>query len=495
VSSVRPLPTPREEFAAPPRQRQIFCNRTLNLRAIRAVGYDMDYTLIHYRIEEWELRAYEHLRQKLLGLGWPVEELRFDPLLIVRGLVVDTELGNLVKANRFGYVKRAFHGTRRLGFEEQRSHYSRTLVDLNEPRFQFLNTLFSLSEACMYAQLVDLLDAGRIQGVLGYTDLYRTVRTSIDEAHMEGQLKAEIIADPDRFVELDPDLPLALLDQRRAGKKLLLITNSEWDYTRAMMRYAFEGYLPSGMTWRELFDLIIVSAGKPSFFSVPNPIFQVVNEDGLLRPSPWGIRSGGIFLGGNAAMVEAYVGVSGDEILYVGDHLYTDVRVSKSVSRWRTALVLRELEADLAAVAAFEPEQQRLTTLMRQKERLEYESCQLRLGLQRKRVGYGPAPSTSVGALERRLAALREEIEDLDARISPLASAAAVLSNPNWGPLMRAGNDKSHLARQVERHADIYTSRVSNFLFQTPFGYLRSPRGSLPHDPEPGAGAAEEEQG
>ena len=47
---------------------------------------------------------------------------------------------------------------------------------------------------------------------------------------------------------------------------------------------------------------------------------------------------------------------------------------------------------------------------------------------------------------------------------------------------MRAGNDKSHLARQVERYADIYTSRVSNFLYQTPFVYLRSPRGSLPHD-------------
>ena len=54
--------------------------------------------------------------------------------------------------------------------------------------------------------------------------------------------------------------------------------------------------------------------------------------------------------------------------------------------------------------------------------------------------------------------------------------------NPRWGLLMRAGNDKSHLARQVERSADIYTSRVSNFLSETPFAYLRAPRGSLAHD-------------
>jgi len=35
----------------------------------------------------------------------------------------------------------------------------------------------------------------------------------------------------------------------------------------------------------------------------------------------------------------------------------------------------------------------------------------------------------------------------------------------------------------VERYADVYTSRVSNFLHASPFVYLRSPRGSLPHDP------------
>ena len=48
---------------------------------------------------------------------------------------------------------------------------------------------------------------------------------------------------------------------------------------------------------------------------------------------------------------------------------------------------------------------------------------------------------------------------------------------------MRAGNDKSQLARQIERYADVYTSRVANLLYATPFAYLRSVRGSLPHDP------------
>ena len=77
---------------------------------------------------------------------------------------------------------------------------------------------------------------------------------------------------------------------------------------------------------------------------------------------------------------------------------------------------------------------------------------------------------------------ISEETQELDARVAPLAKAAGEMGNPTWGPLMRAGNDKSLFARQVERYADIYTSRVSNFLAQTPFAYLRAARGSLPHD-------------
>ena len=49
------------------------------------------------------------------GSGWAVEELVFDPEMVTRGLVIDTELGYLVKANRFGCVKRARHGTQMLG--------------------------------------------------------------------------------------------------------------------------------------------------------------------------------------------------------------------------------------------------------------------------------------------------------------------------------------------------------------------------------------------
>ncbi len=466
-----------------PAERGLFCNRTLNFRSIRAIGYDMDYTLIHYRVEEWERIAYEHIRRGLLADGWPVGDLEFDPAMVIRGLVIDTELGNLVKANRFGFNKKALHGTRPLDHAEQRQVYERTIVDLHEPRWVFLNTLFSLSEGCMYAQLVDLLDQRKLPGVLGYDGLYKKVRHTLDTAHMEGRLKAEILADPERFVVLDPETALALLDQKHAGKRLMLITNSEWSYTVAMMGYAFDRFLPGAMTWRDLFDVVIVGARKPEFFTTRSPFFEVATDEGLLRPAVGRLRPGTAYLGGSAREVERALGISGDEILYVGDHMFGDVHVTKNVLRWRTALILRELEHEVRALAAFRSEELLLAEQMREKERLEARLSDTRLRLQRKTAGYGPPVAESAEALAREATLLRERLVALDAEIAPRARASSALSNPVWGLLMRAGNDKSHLARQVERYADVYTSRVSNFLLATPFVYLRSQRGSLPHDP------------
>ena len=96
-------------------------------------------------------------------------------------------------------------------------------------------------------------------------DLYELVRETMDAAHLEGELKAEIVAEPERFVVLDPALPRALLDLKQAGKKLFLATNSEWHYTAPMISYVLDRYL-QGSRWRDLFDLVIVQAKKPGFF-------------------------------------------------------------------------------------------------------------------------------------------------------------------------------------------------------------------------------------
>jgi 5'-nucleotidase len=467
-----------------PHERGLFCNRTLNMRSIRAIGYDMDYTLVSYHVREWERLAFDHAKRRLGAEGFPVADLAFRPEDVIRGLVIDTKLGNLCKANRFGYVKRAVHGTTPIPFDELRQAYGRTIVDLKEKRWVFLNTLFSLSEAAIYGQLVDRYDQKLLPNVEGYADLYERARRAVDMSHAEGQLKAEIVAKPDPYVEIDPDAALALLDQRAAGKLVILVTNSEWGFTNEMMTYAYDRYLPAGKKWRDLFDLVVVAANKPGFFSVRAPVLEVVSEDGLLRPV-LAMKRGGVYHGGNASMVEQCLEMAGDEILYVGDHIWGDVHVSKSVLRWRTALVLRELEDEIAATNTARPDLDALPTLMEEKEHLERAYNLAKLETMRRKSGYG-TPSTATDAdLQHVMQATRAAIQKIDEAVAPLARRASEVGNTLWGPLLWAGNDKSLITKQLEKSADIYTSRVSNFALATPFVYLRSPRGSLPHDAAP----------
>ncbi len=452
------------------------------MRSIEAIGFDMDYTLIHYRAEAWEQAAYEHLRGSLVKKGWPVKKLRFDPDAVILGLVLDLEHGNLVKANRFGFVKQAMHGTQALDFDKRRALYSRSLVDLREPRWAFLNTLFSMSEACMYAQLVDLLDKGALAKNMSYAGLHRVVRDNLDLAHMEGSLKARIMARPEDYVVLDETLPLVLQDFKQAGKKLLLITNSEWSYTQHMMAYAFDQYLPAGQTWRDLFDLVVVSARKPAFFAGRNPFFKIIDQDGRLLPQQGALEPGAAYLGGDAGQVEAHLGLTGEQILYVGDHIFADVNVSKNLLRWRTALIIRDLEAELDALESNLSRRDGIAKLMKEKEQAEHSMVHMRLELQRHKQNYGPKPKTPPSKLRQKVQSLKSRIQGIDDKLSPLLKEQGKMHNSHWGLLLRTGNDKSHLARQIEGNADLYTSRVSNLGSITPFGFLRSPRTSLPHD-------------
>jgi len=54
--------------------KHIFCNRSLNMKNIVAVGFDMDYTLAQYKPETFESLAYQGTIKKLVyDLGYPRE--------------------------------------------------------------------------------------------------------------------------------------------------------------------------------------------------------------------------------------------------------------------------------------------------------------------------------------------------------------------------------------------------------------------------------------
>jgi len=351
----------RTPLDTPP--RGVFCTRSLDLKDIKCIGYDMDYTLIDYKMEVWEERAYHYSKEELQAKGFPVRGLQFNPELVCRGLIVDKENGNVLKVDRFGYVRRAMHGTRMLSRSETFEQYGRDQVDvdLRSDRWAFLNTLFSVSEGCLNAQLVDRFDSDswdteceppfNKDRCSNYAQLFRAVSRALFRAHVQSTLKSEVINEIERFVNFDPDMVEALLDQRKAGKQLALITNSDWVYTSTLMQVAYEPFLPDGMKWWQLFDLVIVSACKPDFFSeARRPSYEIATPDGMLR-EVIRFKRGGWYAGGNARMLEKVLGCRGEEVLYVGDHIFTDVNMAKKGLSWRTCMILQELEREVMGLA------------------------------------------------------------------------------------------------------------------------------------------------
>jgi hypothetical protein len=86
----------------------VFCNRELRLDNLKAVGFDMDYTLAQYQQPAFDKLAFDGAKEKLVkSLGYPEEVLEFeyDHTYWVRGLIIDTQRGNFLKIDRHKYVR------------------------------------------------------------------------------------------------------------------------------------------------------------------------------------------------------------------------------------------------------------------------------------------------------------------------------------------------------------------------------------------------------
>jgi hypothetical protein len=72
-----------KQISSLPEKRQlstndVFCNRELRFDAIRAIGFDMDYTLAQYQQPAFDQLAFDGAKEKLVkSLGYPDEVLNF----------------------------------------------------------------------------------------------------------------------------------------------------------------------------------------------------------------------------------------------------------------------------------------------------------------------------------------------------------------------------------------------------------------------------------
>lgn len=473
-----------------PRRCRVYANRNLELDRVQLVGFDMDYTLALYDQPRMEMLSVAATIDKLVALkGYPesIRGLTYDSRFGIRGLVIDREHGNIIKPDRYGSPGRAYHGRTPIGREQLTELYHKQRIRLSSERFAFIDTLFALPEAVMYASIVEYFDANP-QLARPYPQVWDEIRECIDLAHRDGAMKNIIVKDLPSYIERDPHLAEALHKMRSSGKKLFLLTNSAWDYTNPVMSYLLDGALDAYPGWRNYFDLVIVSAMKPGFFTQSRP-FEELDAQGRVvgvMPNEPFLR-GKIYAGGNIRDFEERVGLRGDRVLFVGDHIYGDMLRSRKSSAWRTAMVIQELEHEVQVHDDLLDALSRLEELERHLRHLDAEIDEkqhILRSLEKLQVGHGRSSDVSsakklakevVDRLRSELRASMTEHKALEARLDDAF-------NVFWGPSFREGREVSKFGDQVEDYACVYTSRVSNFRYYSPMRHFRGPRDRMPHE-------------
>ncbi len=504
--------------------RGVYTNRDLNLQTISHIGFDMDYTLAIYKKLPMEQLQYDLTVERLINAHhYPesIRELQYDPSFIIRGLLVDKHTGHLIKINSHNQVWRASFGRRQVLIEDIQAHYQNEKIRLGDPRYASLDTLFAMPEACLFANLVDFFQDRLLRGsnlkplqitksdspcqAVGFDTekLFNDVRESIDAIHRDGSLKAIITADITTYIEDDPDLPLMLHKFRSSGKKLFLMTNSYWAYTREVMKYLLDNKLQAYPDWQSYFDTVIVGSKKPAFFSDRRPFLQLDTTapgDGTpLEETVTQLERGQIYQGGNIRDFEDMTGIQGTEVLYVGDHIYGDILRSKKDSLWRTCLIVEELEQEIHGVLRWAFDVEKLSAL--DSERQETDSA---IGRHRALLARMENLSTNPDFNQKGSTALtQEETEELAKTIKNfnfeidhakrylkyldrmLATHTDELErrfNPYWGRLLKEHNELSRFGAQVAWYACTYTSRASNFLRFSPVHRFKATRDTMNHD-------------
>jgi HAD superfamily 5'-nucleotidase-like hydrolase len=479
------------------RKNRVFCNRNLRMDSIEMIGFDMDYTLALYHQDKLEQLSIELTLNKLIAKhGYP-EELRnlvYDPRWAIRGLMVDRQLGNVFKMDRHAYVGRCYHGFKELDHDHRRSQYRNEKINLSSDRFEWIDTLFGLPEAVMYTTIVDWAD--RQTGTVDYDKLFGDIRAAIDEAHRDDTLKTVIKADLPSFIVKDPLLGETLHKFRSSGKKLFLLTNSLWDYTSVVMSYLLDGERKAYPSWRNYFDIVIVGGAKPAFFNELRPFVQIDpdrNAPVMAGDAPLEVKHlsrDKIYQGGNVIAFEQMTGIKGEQVLYIGDHIYGDILRLRKAHMWRTAMVLQELEREISVSDRLEAQIHDLELLDRRHRNLESEIDYQSLRLKKvQRLLDDPTHAAMHDRLEeeRRMSrstidSLRDRADLMDAEVDSLEQRLDRAYNPHWGSCLREGNENSRFGEQVNDYADLYTSRVSNFGPYSPLRYFRAPRRPMPHE-------------
>ena len=459
-----------------PNYKQVFVNRTLDMKKINYIGLDMDLTLVRYKTKNFSNLAYKKIIDFLVEKKkYPsiIRKLKPDYERNIRGLVVDQSQGNILKLSRFGAIRRSYHGLSPISVEEKNpKKYQYTYIDLRSPNYESVDTHFSISFAILFGQLVELKDLHKNLKFPKYETISRDLIEAETILHQTGPLKNIVCKNFSKYIKQDPKLVMNLEKYVKYGKKIFIVTNSEPKYTEKLLNYTINPFLKNHKKWQELFEFVVTAAEKPDFF-YKNTHFLKFDPKKENFEKIKSIQKHQIYLKGNAKAITAQFKIHPNEILYIGDHIYSDIVRLKKGCGWRTALVIEELEDEIKKNVRTKTISKNINNLIEQQMFLQNKLDNF-LSLKNRK-----NQSKYKGNEKNKII---KKIKQLDKKLKILREKKDKVFNNYWGETFREGIEETYFSYLMERFSCIYMSQLNHFLEVSPEAYYSSYPKNLPHE-------------
>ncbi|XP_019720748.1 5'-nucleotidase domain-containing protein 2 [Hippocampus comes] len=440
----------------------IYANNEVSLAEVDIYGFDYDYTLALYS-NALNTMIYNTARDFLIEhFKYPEGILSYDyiPNFAARGLHYDIQKGLLMKIDAFHYIQpgTVYRGLRPIPDEEVLKLYGGTYhipLQLDSgfygkgPKVKQFMDIFSIPEMTLLAVANDFFITNDID--YDPVHLSKDVSEAIGMVHLKGFMYKWIMQDLDKFILRGDETDAVLHRLVSHGKKLFLITNSPFSFVDKGMTHMV------GKEWRDFFDVIIVQADKPHFFTDCVKPFRRLDGNGDLR---WekisSLDKGHIYKQGNLFDFLRLTGWRGSKVLYFGDHLYSDLADLTLRHGWRTGAIVPELEHETKVVST-ERYSVSLTWL------------QALTGLMERLQTHRDPDSKQV-------------LDEWQKERDELRVMTKNLFNPQFGSIFRTCHNPTYFSRRLSRFSDLYMASLSCLLNYDPSHTFYPRRTPLQHE-------------
>ncbi|XP_017777855.1 PREDICTED: 5'-nucleotidase domain-containing protein 3 isoform X2 [Nicrophorus vespilloides] len=444
--------------------KAVFACNELDLKEVKVYGFDYDYTLACYK-PSMDYLLYNLARQTLIEqYKYPKEigKLEYKPGFAVRGLHYDIEKGILLKLDSFLQIQfgSVYRGLTPLSTEEVLHLYKNRIIPIAYVEGQSKSGQGSHSKMVQLADLFSVPEMGLLCNVADYFErnhidyhpeiLFRDVKSSVKSSHpVMHKIVSQNVSD---YIEDNKDLRYFFDRLKSADKKLFLVTNSPYKFVNKGME------LLVGTNWKDYFDVVIVQARKPRFFTDESRPIRVYDErsgthiwDRVTK-----LEKGTIYYEGTVKQLQELTGWRGHQVLYFGDHPYSDLADVTLEHGWRTGAIINELSHEIETLNKDQFKQdanwlQMLTQLIEDNQDCEDELEQFVL---------------AQWMAERDK--LRNDIK--------------CVFNEQFGSVFRTYHNPTYFSRRLFRFADIYTSNITNLLNYSVNHTFYPRRGVMPHE-------------